>query len=107
MPREKKWPIDLIRRGQRMEPGANKEIIWWQEPEKANGNSAPIAITSAAAARSIGYEAHSFTPIAYPEKLATTIEEFLQGRIDASDLKAAVDSYRSFVQKPENKPRGQ
>lgn len=102
----KKWPLDLIKRGRRMEPGANQDIIWWQEPEKQNGNSAPITITSAAAARSLGYDAHSFVPVAYPEKLASVAEEFFKGKIEVEDLKAAVDSYRTFVEKPVNDPRG-
>ena len=106
MAKEKKWPIDLIRRGVRMEPGANRDIIWWQEPEQENGSEAPIAVTSAAAARRLGYEAHSFVPQAYPEKLAAVMEEFIKGQIEIDDVKAAVDSYRSFVEKPVNNPRG-
>jgi hypothetical protein len=101
---EKKWPIELIKRGKKM--SGDPEIIWWQEPETAKDNGQSIQITTAAAARSIGYEAHEFVPQAYPEKLATTIEEFCKGRIEIDDLKSAADSHRSFVKKPVNKPRG-
>lgn len=86
--------------------GSNPEIIWWQEPEQKKDNGQSIQIVTAAAARSIGYEAHEFVPQAYPEKLATTIEEFLQGRIERDELEAAVSSYRSFVEQPVNNPRG-
>lgn len=102
MAKKKKWPIDLIRRGLK----GDSKIIWWQEPEQENGNGAPIVVPSAAAARSIGYEAHTFVPVAYSEKLATVIEDFLKGRIEADDLKAAVESYRDFVEPPANNPRG-